>query len=453
MQILEKKNGDSIQEENANPEDTNQEDTSSGGTTSEDTSSENTIPADTRPINDAGSGGYVPTTESSNSFMTKNPFEMTLSELGVTFGDYLMEYLTFLLKEEVTIEKIIFNRVDALNANFFDKVSNTSNAPATKYVHEAINFWYDFLGKIVIVVYLMLLVVIGITMMLDNPQKKTKARELLKKWTIGIAIFYFFPYAIRYAFEINNMLVSIVENQFGGATIDLGGYIGSVSDLRNDDLEYRSPEYVSASTYMLKFGTAEANRAYINRLENYKNKGDTMRIMRALAGVTGRFIYVILWFIMIWQLLIFLYVYFKRYLMIAFLLAIFPITLIQYMIGNIASGKQSSISSWCKEFFINLFLQSIHAVIYGIISGVVMSQVVAAVRNENPYNINWFLMICAVNFIFTGEKILRNIMNAGMTASSQAAGDVANQARTRVKGYFGKGRVQLARMLTRMGRR
>lgn len=392
-------------------------------------------------------------TQQSNSFMTKNPFEMTLSELGVTFGDYLMEYLTFLLKEEVTIEKIIFNRVDALNANFFDKVSNTSNAPATKYVHEAINFWYDFLGKIVIVVYLMLLVVIGITMMLDNPQKKTKARELLKKWTIGIAIFYFFPYAIRYAFEINNMLVSIVENQFGGATIDLGGYIGSVSDLRNDDLEYRSPEYVSASTYMLKFGTAEANRAYINRLENYKNKGDTMRIMRALAGVTGRFIYVILWFIMIWQLLIFLYVYFKRYLMIAFLLAIFPITLIQYMIGNIASGKQSSISSWCKEFFINLFLQSIHAVIYGIISGVVMSQVVAAVRNENPYNINWFLMICAVNFIFTGEKILRNIMNAGMTASSQAAGDVANQARTRVKGYFGKGRVQLARMLTRMGRR
>lgn len=387
-------------------------------------------------------------TQQSNSFMTKNPFEMTLSEIGVKVGDYLLEYLTFLVKEEVTIEKIIFNRVDALNANFFDRLPNASTSTASKIVRDAINYWYDFLGKVVIVIYLMLLVVIGIAMMLDNPQKKAKARDLFKKWTIGIAIFYFFPYAIRYAFEINNTLVSLVENQFGGTTIELGGYIGSVSDLRGEDLEYRSPEYVSASTYVLKMGTEEATLAYISRLEDYRDKGDTLRIMRALVGISGRFIYVILWFMMIWQLLVFLYIYYKRYLMIAFLLAVFPITLVQYMIGNIASGKQSAISSWCKEFFINVFLQSIHAVIYGIISGVIMSQIVAAVRNGNPYNINWFLMLCAINFIFTGERILRNIINAGMTASSQAAGDVSHSARERFK----HGRAHVARMFNRFVR-
>ena len=391
-------------------------------------------------------------TQQSNSLMTGNPLEMTLSEVGLTVGDYLLEYLTFLVKEEVTIEKIIFNRVDALNANFFDRLSNRTTSTPSKFIHDAINYWYDFLGKVVIVIYLMLLVVIGIMMMLDNPQKKVKARELFKKWTIGIAIFYFFPYAIRYAFEINNTLVGLVENQFGGSTIELGGYIGSVSDLREEDLEYRSPEYVSATTYMLKFGTKEANEAYITRLEDYRDKGDTLRIMRALAGISGKLIYVILWFIMIWQLLVFLYIYYKRYLMIAFLLAIFPITLIQYMIGNIASGKQSAISSWCKEFFINLFLQSIHAVIYGIISGVIMSQIVAAIRNGNPYNINWFLMLCAINFIFTGERVLRSIINAGMTASSQPAGDVSHSAREGIRGRFRSDRAHVARMINRLGR-
>lgn len=363
---------------------------------------------------------------------TATPLEMTISEIGLNIGDFILEYLTFLVKEEVTIEKIIFNRVDSLNANFFDRAPNPSTAPATKYVRDAINYWYDFLGKIVIVLYLMALVVVGIMMMLDNPQKKVQAKDLLKKWTIGIAIFYFFPYAIRYGFEINNTLVSLVENQFGGATVELGGYIGTVSDLRYDDIEYRSPEYVTASSFLLKLGSKEATAAYINRLEDYQRKGDTMRIMRSLAGITGRLIFVILWFIMLWQLLIFLYIYYKRYLMIAFLIAIFPITLVQYLIGNIAEGKQSAISSWCKEFFTNLFLQSIHAVIYGIVSGVIINQVVAAVRNGNPYHINWFLMLCAINFVFAGEKILREIMNAGMTASTQAAGDVSKSARGRL---------------------
>ena len=55
-----------------------------------------------------------------------NPIEMTISELCLDVGDFVMEYLTFLVKEEVTVERIIFNQVDALNANFFDKTPNPS---------------------------------------------------------------------------------------------------------------------------------------------------------------------------------------------------------------------------------------------------------------------------------------------------------------------------------------
>ena len=233
---------------------------------------------------------------------------------------------------------------------------------------------------------------------------------------------------MRYAFDLNEVIIRLMEGLYGGQNVLVGNYIGDVSDLRQESLELRSPEYVTRGTYVLTLGSEEATSAYINRLEEYKNKGDMMRIMRARAGVTGRLIYVILWYIMLWQLIIFVVVYYKRYLVIAFLIAIFPITLIEYIVGTISTGKQTAISSWSKEFFVNVFLQTIHACIYAVISGVIMTQINATLVEGGINKINWFIMICAVNFVFAGENILKSIINAAATETISSPGDVSKGA-------------------------
>jgi hypothetical protein len=160
-----------------------------------------------------------------------------------------------------------------------------------------------------------------------------------------------------------------------------------------------------------------------------------------MAGITARLLYVILWFIMLGQLIIFVFIYYKRYLMIAFLIAVFPITLFEYIIGSIVTGKQSAISGWSKEFFVNVFLQSIHAVIYGIITGIIMNQLLNVMQTGNSADINWFLMIVGVNFVFTGEKTLREIINAMATESVKTGDDVMKSAKggmNKVKGAVGK---------------
>ena len=48
---------------------------------------------------------------------TNNPFEMTISELLLSFGDVIQDYMTFLFKDELTIDRIIFNKVK----NFINK--------------------------------------------------------------------------------------------------------------------------------------------------------------------------------------------------------------------------------------------------------------------------------------------------------------------------------------------
>lgn len=379
-------------------------------------------------------------------FEQARPLEMAVTDLCLSVGDFIMEYLTFLMKEEITVQKIVYNNVDALNANFFENtsVAKKTTAPASEVIIEIVNEWYSFLRKVVVMIYMSALVAVGIKTLLGTAGQKAQAQELFVKWTMGIAILFFFPYLMRYSFDLNEGIIKTMQKMHGGASGITSTYVGDVSDLRSKEFEIRSPEYIKRGTYLLTLGSEEATNAYIKNYKDYNERGDIMRIVRALAGITGRMIYVIIWYLMLWQLIIFIYIYYKRFLMIAFLIAIFPITLLEYVIGTVVTGKQSALASWSKEFFTNVFLQSIHAVIYAIISSVVMSQITGGLQSEGGITkINYFLMIIAVNFVFTGEKMLRDIISAVTTSVENPEGELGKAYKSarafggKVKKMFG----------------
>ena len=264
---------------------------------------------------------------------------------------------------------------------------------------------------------------------------------------MGIAILYLFPYVMKYAFNLNEGIVKAISNQFSANPYSeiVGSYIGAVSDVQYDYVfEERSPEYISRSDYVYNIGSKEATIKYFTQLEKYKERGDIMRIMRAMSGITAKIIYVILWWIMLWQILVLLFVYLKRYLMIAFLIMIFPIVVVEYIIGTTLSGKSQGFSAWCFEFFLNVFIQTIHAITYGIIGGVVMNHIQQGLIDNAQFdgyvgNINWVLLIIAVNFIFEAENIIKKIIKANAVKSIRNSEDVSESMkgmRKKVTGVF-----------------
>ena len=151
---------------------------------------------------------------------TNNPFEMTISELLLSFGDVIQDYMTFLFKDELTIDRIIFNKVISLDANFF-KYNNKGLVPdTTKVVCDTINNWYKIFNSISIVVYLMMLVVVGIKIILGMPGAKADGKELAVKWGTGIAILFLFPYVMRYAFTLNEALIGEIRKTFTNVIVD-----------------------------------------------------------------------------------------------------------------------------------------------------------------------------------------------------------------------------------------
>jgi hypothetical protein len=258
---------------------------------------------------------------------------------------------------------------------------------------------------------LIALIVVGIRMMLlSTAEKNAQAKEVAIKWIMGIVILFFFPFVMKYAFIINDALVNMIADGLGSRTI-AGGSVGNRDDYSMIDIEFRSPVYVSKYTGVLQYGGKEVNDIYFAKLSQYQERNDVMRIMRAYAGITLRLVYVALWYIMLIQLMVLLIKYYKRYFIIALMITIFPIVIAYYVIELVQGKKSSVFSNWSKEFFLNIFMQTVHAITYGIIAGVAIQKIAEDMQSGASIG-NWILMIVAVTFLFRGEDIVRKIFGA-----------------------------------------
>lgn len=370
-----------------------------------------------------------------------NPFEETICELLLAVGDFFTKVLSDFVGEDVTVTALVYNQIDSVNPNFFDKtVASSGFAMRVKIV---VSEWYNIFKYIAIAVYVVALLAIGIQILLrSTADGLQKGKASMMQWLKGILYLTFVPYIVKYAFLINESLVESLreESKTESYKVSSSSY-GSAQDWSAEAIEFRSPEYVSKYTGTIEFGSDQATEGYVKKISTYQNNLDLMRLMRAYAGVTKKIVYVIIWFILIGQLLSFIVQYYKRFFIIAILIAFFPLICIFNGISIARGNPGKEIGSWMTEMMTNIFMQSVQAIVYTIITSVCLS----IVRDDinSSATLNWLLIIMAINFVTEGEKILRKLVGAmGSSAEGTAA------ASRGVKGAFNKGRKYVKRAIT-----
>lgn len=369
-----------------------------------------------------------------------NIFEGALSDLLIEIGDFFVNLMNKVVGEKVTMQNVVFNQVSSLDPNFFNKDLAVVNE-TTALVREKVNEWYSFFMMLAIVAYLVVLLVIGIKIAVGSTASGLeKAKELATKWLVGVLILFLFPsLVLKNAFKVNEAIVKMISDQHGGNN-QVGTAIGNTEgEWANEEIEFRSPEYVSRFTGKSSLGGEDMNLIYQKALDSYRSGADMTRIMRAYAGITRKLIYVIIWYVLLTQLIVLIVLYYKRYFTIAFLIVIFPLVAMYYII-EIARGKNGQVfSEWSKEILVNIFIQTIHAIVYAIIASVAISRVQADIASGSDA-MNWLLIIVAVNFITEGEKIVRKLVGVdGKTAGAMGAmGQSIKNAPGKAKGIVDK---------------
>lgn len=356
-------------------------------------------------------------------------WQVGISKFLLAIGDFFDHLITDLVGQNyLTIQDFIFGHVEDVDANFF-----TDNGSTKGVLKGQINDWFIVFRRLAISFYAAGLLVVGIRCLLeDTPISRAKAKDVASKWLTGLAILFLFPYVMKYTFLLNADIVARIEDGFttGHQT---GTYIGSEDEFSLEDLEFRSPEYRSKYTGILTYGGDELNKAYLRRLNDFTNTADMMRVMRAYAGVTKRVIFCIIWYILLFQLVIILVKYYKRYFVIALLIAIFPGVTIFYLLDSLKGKTCAAFSAWCREFFVNVFTQTVHAIIYAIIAGVCIDRVRTELTTSNTSTMNWLIIIVSINFLFQGEKIVRKIMGVNGSSTATALGDSTKRGREGVR--------------------
>lgn len=371
-----------------------------------------------------------------------NPLEETICELMLGAGDFFVKIMDDIIGSEVTVTALVYNEIDAVNPNFFDKA--VSGSGLTADVKTSISKWYDFLKLIAVAVYLVALLAIGVQILYASTGNgMQKGKELLSEWVKGILILTFMPFAIKYAFKINEALVTFLRDSVTSSVNTPGTTFGGDSDdWSAEEVEFRSPEYVSRYTGTIAFGSDEMSLGYMKKIPVYEQRLDLMRIMRAYAGVTKKFVYAIIWWILIAQLLTFIVMYYKRFFMIAFLIAMFPFICVFQGIEAARGRKGPQLNSWARELFTNIFMQTIQAIIYTIITSVCVS---AVQISDSSAALNWIIIILAINFVAEGEKLLRKILGAaGSTAED------AGRTGQGIKGAMHKAKDQVGKIVGRV---
>lgn len=289
----------------------------------------------------------------------------------------------------LTVETLIFNKYPNTSLNLFQGMGqfNTyiGNPGVSGTIAKSVNDFYSFFVKIAVVAYMVILLYVGVRILLNaGTDKQAKYKEYLLYWVEGIVILFFFPYIMKYTIIINNTFVEYIYNNKG-----IAGTLMA------------QPETQAAAGGMS--GMESGVQGIINTL---KGGTDYMSVMFLDGWEKGWLVYAICFSVMVMQVLMLLIIYFKRLLIIVFLIVCFPFVTISYAIDKLGDGKSQAFGNWYKEFALNVFTNSFHAIIYVIGMAFITELGRAAGRN-------WLLMIILLSFVSKGDEMLRGLFNLG----------------------------------------
>lgn len=319
--------------------------------------------------------------------------EHLITGLLMLLGTAAYGLVCLVLGGRFSIERVIFNDYTNTKLAFFTSDIATfgeNDFIASTNLRETLNDFFSFFRGIAFAAYLIILVYIGVKILLGSTAEKgSRHKELLLYWVEGVLILFLFPFIMKYTIHINNAFVSFV-----GANKDT--YI---------TIKMPEAENMDGGLESFDDGLIEEIRTLLFGQEDF------MSYMYKEACDRGWLVYAICWYVMFFQMIGFLIVYFKRVLITMFLIAIFPLVMISYAFDKVGDGKSQAFGNWMKEYLLNIFIQSFHAIAYVLI----MSIVSELGSDPSEY---WLVMLISLTFISKGDDILRKIFSLESSANT-----------------------------------
>ncbi len=306
---------------------------------------------------------------------------------------YLSQGMREDLKNSITLEKIVYNQVPILDVDVFNGNQAGGETIASgsfvMIIRNLVATLYMALRNVALIGMLIALIYLGIRLVTATiGEQKAEYRKKLTSWTVAFIIVFVMHYFLIGVMKINEITVNICSNLGKNLVSAVSG--GEYFDL---SLAMRDLTYDMAFT------------------------------KSALAMV--------LYFVMIFYMLKFLVIYFKRLFITSILIIIGPLLAIKNAIDKIRFDKSTSMSTWMKEYIFSVGTQTIHALMYTIFIGMTYK----LMATSDSMRIAICILSCMFfRFMTTAEKLTRKMLKLVGNQSDSIMGDTDS---TDIRDLFG----------------
>ena len=243
-------------------------------------------------------------------------------------------------------------------------ISYAANISINDVLKETVAGWYMILRGLGIGAMIVLLLVLVIKAALSRRSSdEALVKRMLLDWLVGLVLIILIHYFMIFVINVNESMVQGSEK--------LGQKLSGMKEGQEISLY----ESAISKAYEIKFKP----------------------------GTIGMILYIML----VYYAYKFALVYLKRYVNVLVLILLAPIVCVMYAFKKVLSGKAITLKKWVKEFIYNVFLQSLHAVMYGTLVGLTLK-----FSNDGESFIGAILCMVLFGVIFKVDKLVRKFFNS-----------------------------------------
>ncbi len=316
----------------------------------------------------------------------------------------------------ISPEEIFSNEIPLLDVDFFNidgdgskqiQLENgetvTVDSSAAK-LQPMISKWYYALRNFAIVALLSILVYIAIRIIISSTsESKAKYKSRLMDWLVAMCLLFTMHYIMSFAVTLNNEIVRAV-----GSMSEPYNYPIKAED--GDDRlpgSYKSNDMqLDTSGGAINWTTNLMGRARIDLQLMSKDYSATQKLLH-------NFAYIVIYMGLVMYTVLFLFRYFKRVIILAFLTIVAPLVAMTYPLDKIQDGKAEGFNKWIKEYIFNLLIQPVHLILYTVLIGTAIDFAAD----------NLLYSLVAFGFILQAEKLMMKFFgfNKASTVSNTSA--------------------------------
>lgn len=254
-------------------------------------------------------------------------------------------------------------------------------ANAITVIKDSVSKWYYIMRLIAIMVMLCVLIAVGVKMAVSTiASDKALYKRMLVDWIVGMILLFTIHYFMIGIINLNELMVDFIEKSSRTTSAELGKEFGG-EDKDNAEME--------VGIYQ-----AVRSRAYDPKLIN---------------GTTGTVLYVTL----VFYTIKFVIIYLKRYLTLIILTLMAPGVGFSYAIQKVMFGKSKAFGTWLHEYFVNVFIQTVHALVYTVF-------VTTALEISLNSVSGMILAFIFINFMLKADDMFRKIFKLAGTSTDDA---------------------------------